>query len=120
MDQPTRRQPHFAEDIQPGADEDDLACAMMEDDSGYNASSVEHPLFYYDDGNIILSCEDDDTLFRVHRSILAKRCPVLSNLITNLGHGDRKPQITVGCIHLPLSDTKEDLEALLKIIYHDM
>ena len=54
MDQPTRKQSHFAEDIQPGADEDDLACAMMEDDSGYNASSVEHPLFYYDDGNLII------------------------------------------------------------------
>ncbi|KAH9834816.1 uncharacterized protein C8Q71DRAFT_812365 [Rhodofomes roseus] len=97
------RQPHLEDDAELG----------RYDDSAF----VEHPSLYYDDGNVNLSCEN--TLFRVHRSIVSKHSPVLCDILTSNEHEDRKPDILRGCLDVPLDETKEDAEVLLKIVYND-
>ena len=107
--------------MKPEAEEVDLRAAWaMKDDSLAADLQVRHPAFYFVDGNVTLSCEDENILFRAHRSILVKGCPALRDLLTGAEHGDCKPDILAGCVHIPLSDTRKDVEALLGIIYHDM
>ncbi|KAH9931543.1 uncharacterized protein B0H18DRAFT_989874 [Fomitopsis serialis] len=79
---------------------------------------VEHPSLYYDDGNVILSCEN--MLFRAHRSVLSKNSPVLREMLETNGEEDRKPDVLRGCLHIALDHTKEDVETLLKIVYNDL
>jgi len=72
-----------------------------------------HPTLYYDDGNLILSC--GSTLFRVHRSVLSKHSPVFRTLFER--DEDTKTETLRGCLHVALDDTKEEIEALLNVIY---
>ena len=83
------------------------------DDDFDEKALLEHPTLYYDDGNVILS--SGSTLFRVHRSILSKHSPVFRELFSP--RGDTKPEILRGCLHLALDDSKEEVEALLNVIY---
>ncbi|TFY59570.1 hypothetical protein EVJ58_g5706 [Rhodofomes roseus] len=73
----------------------------------------DHPALYHDDGNVILSC--GSTLFRVHRSILSKHSPVFRDILER--KEDTKTEILRGCLHVALEDTKEEVEALLNVIY---
>ncbi|KAF9810982.1 hypothetical protein IEO21_06739 [Rhodonia placenta] len=74
---------------------------------------VNHPSLYFEDGNVILSC--DSTLFRVHRSLLSKHSPVFRDLLED--KEDQKQHYLRECIHVALSDTGEEMEALLNVIY---
>ena len=119
MEQPAPEEPSFP-DMKSEAEEDDLRAAWAMEDDDPVATFAQHPTLYYPDGNVILSCEDEDTLFRVHRSILAKGCPALNDLITDSERRDRKPDLLAGCVHIPLSDSRKDVETLLRIVYHDL
>ncbi|KZT64974.1 hypothetical protein DAEQUDRAFT_814595 [Daedalea quercina L-15889] len=74
---------------------------------------LDHPTLYYDDGNVILS--SGSTLFRAHKSILSKHSPVLRVLFDR--REDTKTETLRGCLHVALDDTKEEVEALLNVIY---
>ncbi|EMD36706.1 hypothetical protein CERSUDRAFT_123789 [Gelatoporia subvermispora B] len=71
---------------------------------------TNHPTLYFDDGNLILSC--GNTLFRVHRSIIAKHSPVIRQTLDNT-----QLHTLRGCQHLPLGDNPVDIEALLSVLY---
>lgn len=74
---------------------------------------LNHPTLYYDDGNVILRSKS--TLFRVHRSILYKNSPVFRELFER--REDTQPETLRGCMHIALDDSKEEVEALLNVIY---
>jgi len=90
------------------------------DDNTDESAKVEHPSLYYDDGNVILSCEN--MVFRVHRSVLSKNSPVFREMLETRtkGEEDRKPDVLSGCLRIALDHTKEDVETLLKIVYNDL
>ncbi|OCH86743.1 hypothetical protein OBBRIDRAFT_760861 [Obba rivulosa] len=71
---------------------------------------TNHPTLYHEDGNVILSC--GNTLFCVHRSVVAKHSPVLKRMLD-----DAPPLVLRGCQHLELQDSAEDFEVLLGVLY---
>ncbi|CCM04494.1 uncharacterized protein FIBRA_06674 [Fibroporia radiculosa] len=77
---------------------------------------INHPTLYFDDGNIILSC--GSTLFRVHRSILSKHSSVFRTMLDP--EVDVKREYMRGFVHVALDDTKDDIEALLNVIYNGL
>ena len=70
---------------------------------------VNHPTLYFDDGNVILTT--GRTLFCVHRSLLAKHSPVFRELFQQEHDQFR------GLVQITMEETREDLEALLGVIY---
>ncbi|KAL6304719.1 hypothetical protein BKA93DRAFT_749633 [Sparassis latifolia] len=74
---------------------------------------VNHPTLYFDDGNIIIS--SGSTLFCVHRSLLSKHSPVFKDLFEP--KEDKKQAFLRGCLHIHVEDDREEMEALLSIIY---
>lgn len=72
-----------------------------------------HSAFNFEDGNVEVLCEN--TLFRVHTSILSLHSPVLRQTFVraNLASAD-SPN---GCPRIPLPDTAADFTTLLKIVY---
>ncbi|KAH9944907.1 hypothetical protein B0H21DRAFT_709404 [Amylocystis lapponica] len=74
---------------------------------------VDHPTLYFDDGNLIISC--GSTLFRVHRSVLSKHSPTFRDMFQQ--QDDTKPELLRGCLHVPAHDDREEMEALLGVIY---
>lgn len=91
MEQPSLKQPCLQVQLL-GAEFVDGKNSSIQDVAHCEACLLEYPNFCYNDDNIILSCEDKYTHFPIHCSILAKHCPVLSDLISKLGF-----QIAVGC-----------------------
>ncbi|KAI0752509.1 hypothetical protein C8Q80DRAFT_1117920 [Daedaleopsis nitida] len=70
---------------------------------------VNHPTLYFDDGNVIL--RTGWTLFCVHKSLLSKHSLVFANMFRH--NEDRFRGLT----QLTMEETREDLEALLSVLY---
>jgi BTB/POZ domain len=74
---------------------------------------------YLEDGNIVLSASQNDggySLFRVHKSILAKNSPVFSDMFT-LSTPD-SADIYDGVPIVQLHDDPKDLEQFLEFLYY--
>lgn len=75
--------------------------------------------FWFSDGNIVLAAaseRDSQTLFRVHKSILAKHSPVFADMfdvppVDEQEHYDGIPLVTMA------GDKAEDWQRLLTILY---
>ena len=76
----------------------------------------KHPTLYFDDGNIILSC--GSTLFCVHRTLLAKHSPVFREMF--VPKDDVKLDVIRGCKLFPMDDSREEMEALLDVMYNGL
>lgn len=68
-----------------------------------------HPTLYFDDGNIILRA--GRTLFCVHKSLLSKHSVVFRDLF------QQKHETFRVLSQIDMTDTREDLEALLNVVY---
>lgn len=73
---------------------------------------TQHPTLYFEDGNLLLKCHQ--TLFRVHRTLLAKHSVVLRDEIMANTH------TLDGVACLATDDDIEDMESLLKMLYDGM
>ncbi|TCD63454.1 hypothetical protein EIP91_005395 [Steccherinum ochraceum] len=72
-----------------------------------------HPTLYFDDGNVLLSCES--ILFCVHRSIVSKHSPVLKALLDGPVKGTLR-----GLRHIMMQETPKDIETVLNVIYEGL
>ena len=76
-------------------------------------ATVPHKLFYLEDGNVEVLCEN--TLFRVHTSVLSMRSPALRRMFAqDCLAAAESPN---GCPRILSSDTATDFTTLLKVIY---
>ena len=74
-----------------------------------------HNTFYYEDGNVEVLC--DDTLFRVHTSILRfTRSPTLRQMFAQTSLATAGSPY--GCPRILSSDMDTDFAILLKMMYH--
>ena len=76
-------------------------------------SYIQHPTLYFDDGNTIISCKS--TLFRVHRTLLSKHSPVFKALFER--RAAKRAEPLLGCLHIAAEEDREEVEALLNVIY---
>lgn len=86
-----------------------------ERESNEPVQPIERSSIWYDDGNVILQAEN--TQFRVHKSILAKRSAVLRTILEA-----KQPagQLRVyGAPVARLEDSEKDVHNLLSILYGD-
>ena len=71
--------------------------------------------YWFDDGNIILQVEN--TLFRVHRGMLAHHSEVLKDMF-EIPQPENPNELQVeGCPVVPLYDSLEDVEIIISIFY---
>ena len=80
-----------------------------------------HPDFWLYDGSIVLSVQN--TLFRVHQTILAKHSEVFADLFTvpqplSTGSGEDDDTVIEGCHVVEMHDYAVDFADLLHAIYH--
>ena len=92
--------------------------------------STHHPTLYFEDGNVVLSAVEQQApknqgryvYFRVHRSVLCRHSPILSDLFEIPPLRDEGPPHAVsevydGALHISMPDSAEDLESFLKVLY---
>ena len=88
-------------------------------------SSERHPALYYDDGTVVLSAVNQNgsrKYFRVHRSILCKHSPVISDMfaippLLAEGSSTRIAEEYDGVAHVQMPDNAEDLVSFLTMFY---
>ena len=93
---------------------DSSITGTLEDDHPIDRTSiVPHKTFYLEDDSVEVLCEN--TLFRVHTTILSFHSPALRRMFApaNLATAE-SPN---GCPRITSSDTAEDFATLLKMIY---
>ncbi|KAI0785333.1 hypothetical protein BC629DRAFT_1516332 [Irpex lacteus] len=87
--------------------------------------TVHHPTLYFDDGNVVLSALDAKgrrVYFRVHRSVLVRHSPILSDLfeippLRNEGPPHDVKEVYDDALHISMPDSAEDIESFLKVLY---
>ncbi|KAH9939433.1 hypothetical protein B0H21DRAFT_38709 [Amylocystis lapponica] len=72
-----------------------------------------HEKLWFDDGNVVLVSRD--VAFRVHAGVLSRDSETFRDLLKTTKAGDEDD--FEGCSTLHLSDTSEDLTALLSVLY---
>lgn len=87
--------------------------------------NTQHPVYWFDDGSLILRLGQDKPLYRLHKSFVTRHSPAMPRFIgeapfeiSAVEHLDLK-----GCSYANLPDDLnlrvEDLDALLAHLYHD-
>jgi len=76
-------------------------------------ATIQHKIFYLEDGNAEVFCEN--TLFRVHTSVLSMRSPALRRMFAQ--DSLAAAELPNGCPRILSSDTATDFTTLLKVIY---
>ena len=76
-------------------------------------TTARHDTFYFEDGNVEIMC--GDTVFRIHSTVIGFSSPKLRDILSpsELLHApipEGRPRITI-------SESAEDFEILLKMIY---
>ncbi|KAJ6576569.1 hypothetical protein DFH09DRAFT_1149734 [Mycena vulgaris] len=100
-----------------------------EQDGQSHATSHRHPVFYFDDGSLILQVEA--VIFKVHRALLTRHSPFLSSMESlsprNGSHGTSEPSASRGVVETQCMDIDParkvsvlDFEVLLEHLYHDI
>jgi hypothetical protein len=72
-------------------------------------------MYWFEDGNIVLQAEE--TLFRVHQSVLSRHSSIFKDTFAMPQPPSQENKYTEGCPVLPLSDTAEDINNLLSLLY---
>ena len=93
---------------------DFTAADTFDDEPPLDSTAITaHGAFYFEDGNVEVLC--NNTLFRVHTSVLSLHSPVLGRMFTkaNLATAE-SPN---GCPRILSSEAATDFTTLLKIIY---
>ncbi|KAG9104535.1 hypothetical protein FRC06_001621 [Ceratobasidium sp. 370] len=76
----------------------------------------KHPRFWLDDGNVVLvASQPSQTQFRVHQSVLARQSRIFKEMLSYPSRA-RFERIH-GYPVVPLTDTEEDIAALLSALY---
>lgn len=102
---------------------------ISQDQSTINGDRRMHPIYWFDDGSLILRLGPKDPYYKVHKSLLALQSPTLLDWIhedpTNTSHLDSAlmKELTSGnCALAPVPSSVsiriEDLDALFAHIYH--
>ena len=78
-----------------------------------STATTPHETFYLDDGNVEILCEN--TLFRVHTTVLSFHSPALRQMFTQTNLA--AVESPNGCPRILSSDTPKDFVTLLKMIY---
>ncbi|KAK7033203.1 BTB domain-containing protein [Favolaschia claudopus] len=87
------------------------------------SKAAQHPIFWLDDASLVLEVED--TMFKVHRTLLARRSPFITDSVkrTQTSH-DSLDTANGGLDHVKIDPSLKvsalDLEILLQHFYHDM
>ena len=79
----------------------------------------KHDSLYFIDGNVVLIAPNSTgirTVFRVHQSVLAKSSPIFATMFT-LPAGDGN-EMYDGVPLVQMLDGAEEVESLLKVLYH--
>ena len=84
-----------------------------ETDHGGEEVTTRHDIFYFEDGNVEIVC--DDTVFRVHSTIISFSSPKLRDMVSPTTLLDAP--IPEGCPRIVFMDSAEDFAVLLKMIY---
>jgi hypothetical protein len=71
--------------------------------------------YWFEDGNIVLQAEN--TLFRVHRSILSRHSQIFKDTFAMPQAPSQENESIEGCPVVPLSDTAEDLGNIISLLY---
>ncbi|KAF9558726.1 hypothetical protein CPC08DRAFT_638595 [Agrocybe pediades] len=84
-----------------------------------NADGTPKSYLWFEDGNVVLQAQD--TLFRVHQSVLSLHSEVFSDMFKLPLPSDdtSQPMFEQGCPLISLSDSAEDLTCLLSNIYEN-
>ena len=80
---------------------------------------THHPSLYFSDGNVALvvpKSVSEYTVFRVHQSLLSKLSPVFETMF-RMPKGDEDYDGTPAIF---MQETADQVECLLRFIYHDM
>ena len=94
----------------------DLTTAADTSDAEFSVDPTAintHDTFYLEDGNVEVLCEN--TLFRVHTSVLSFHSPSLRRVFSQTGLASAESPN--GCPRILSSDTTVDFTTLLKIVY---
>jgi BTB/POZ domain len=79
-----------------------------------------HESLYFVDGNIILFAQQTHgthVVFRVHQSMLSKFSPVFATMFTLPAGHTGETYDGVPMVYMP--DAAEELESLLRLLYHE-
>ncbi len=71
--------------------------------------------YWFQDGNIVLQAED--TLFRVHQSILSRHSEIFKYTFSMPQVPSQKDDVIEGCAVIYLSDTAEDMGNIVSLLY---
>ncbi|ESK90076.1 hypothetical protein Moror_7854 [Moniliophthora roreri MCA 2997] len=78
-------------------------------------TAERHKKFWFYDGSIILHVED--TLFRVHKTVLSTHCEMFETLFS-LPQSESREGTLEGCTVVQLQDSAEDMTDLLNALYY--
>jgi hypothetical protein len=85
-------------------------------------NSQAHDSLYLVDGNIVLIAPlttGQHQIFRVHQSILSKNSPVFRSMFMIPGVQDEEVEKYDGVPLVQLPDDAEEVESLLRVLYHE-
>jgi len=71
--------------------------------------------YWFEDGNVVLLTEN--TLFRVHRSILSRHSEIFKDTFAMPQAPSEENECIEGCPVVPLSDTTEDINNMISLLY---
>jgi hypothetical protein len=95
----------------------------MSTDGRSGRVSIRHPIFWFDDGSIIVRVQDH--LFKVHRSLLSRHSSLFAHFPRIMRTStDLREDLAVDCdydvIDLDRHVLTQDVEVLLEHLYHDV
>ena len=82
-------------------------------EGGVEQMPTRHKTFYFEDGNVEIACED--TMFRVHSIIISFSSSKLRDILSPSTL--LNAPMPEGCPRIVFTDSAEDFEVLLKMIY---
>ena len=92
--------------------------------NGINGGA-RHPIYWFDDGSLILRLSQHKVLYRLHKSVLTRHSPTFPRFInenpseTSIVHQLDRSRCSYVSLPDDLNLRVEDLDALLAHLYHD-
>ena len=95
--------------------------AIVRNLAGSDRISIRHPVFWFDDGSIVVRVED--YLFKVHRSLLSRHSNFFAHS-QGITTPDLREDLALDCDYIVVDHEKgvlaQDVEVLLEHLYHDV
>ena len=88
--------------------------------AGSDRISVRHPIFWFDDGSIVVRVQD--YLFKVHRSLLSRHSNFFAQSQSIASTSDLREDLAANCGYIVVERhvLVQDVEVLLEHLYHDV